>query len=225
MKNQFNLSISEPCHESFKNFPKTAKGGFCASCTKEVIDFTQMISEDISNYFRNKMTTDTCGRFTKNQLNTTIQPKKKAKLFNFLSGIAVICVSLFSFKTEAQNTTNTTTDTNNTKNEDASKENLISVKGTVLSSDDGLPLPGANVILEGSVIGTQTNFDGYFEFPQKLKKGDVLIFSYVGLDTKKITITENTNLNIELEVNMDSCEIVLMGKVAVKEVYKSKRRN
>ena len=80
-------------------------------------------------------------------------------------------------------------------------------------------------ILEGSAIGTQTNFDGYFEFPQKLEKGDVLIFSYVGLDTKKFTITENTNLNIELEVNMDSCEIVLMGKVAVKEVYKSKRRN
>lgn len=225
MKNQFNLSISEPCHENFKNFPKTAKGGFCTTCTKEVIDFTKMTQEDVSNYFRNRMTTDTCGRFTKSQLYSTIQPKKKNRFFNFLSGIAVVCLSLFSFKTEAQNTTNTTTDTNSTKKEDTSKENLVSVKGTVLSSDDGLPLPGASVILEGSAIGTQTNFDGYFEFPQKLEKGDVLIFSYVGLDTKKFTITENTNLNIELEVNMDSCEIVLMGKVAVKEVYKSKRRN
>jgi hypothetical protein len=224
MKNELNLSISEPCHENFKNFQKTEKGGFCATCTKEVIDFTQMTSEDISNYFKNKMTADTCGRFTKSQLNTTIQPKKKTKFFNFLSGITVVCLSLFSFKTEAQNTTNSSMDNDNTKNEDVSKENLISVKGTVLSSDDGLPLPGANVILEGSAIGTQTNFDGYFEFPQKLKKGDVLIFSYVGLDTKKITITEKSNLNIELEVNMDSCEIVLMGKVAVKEVYKSKKR-
>lgn len=225
MKNQLNLSISEPCHENFKNFPKTAKGGFCTTCTKEVIDFTKMTQEDVSNYFRNRTTTDTCGRFTKSQLNTTIQPKKKTRFFNFLSGIAVVCLSLFSFKTEAQNTTNPTMDNDNTKNEDASKEELIAIKGKVLTSEDGLPLPGASVILEGSAIGTQTNFDGYFEFPQKLKKGDVLIFSYVGLETKKITITEYTNLNIELEVNMDSCEIVLMGKVAVKEIYKSKTRN
>lgn len=224
MKNQFNLSITEPCNENFKNFPKTEKGGFCATCTKEVIDFTQMTPEEISNYFRNNKIADTCGRFTKKQLNRSIQSKKKARFFNFLSGVAVVCVSLFSFKTEAQNTTSTIIDNDDTKNEDASNKNLTIVKGTVIA-DDGLPLPGANVILEGSVVGTQTNFDGYFEFPQKLKKGDVLIFSYVGYDTKKITINDITNLNIELEINMKSCDIILMGKVATKEVYKSKRRN
>lgn len=224
MKSQFNLSISEPCHENFRNFPKTEKGGFCASCNKEVVDFTQMTSEDIAYYFSKNKSSDTCGRLTTKQLNATIQSKKKTKFFNLLNGLAVICISLFSFKAAAQSTTSTTTDSDNTKHKDTSNEKLITVKGTVIDSD-GLPLPGANVILDGSVTGTQTNFDGYFEFPKQLKKGDVLIFSYVGLDTKKITITENTNLNIELEVNMESCDIVLMGKVATKDVYKSKRRN
>ena len=229
MKDQFTLSISSPCGENFENFPKTAQGGFCASCTKEVIDFTTMNSTEISNYFNKNGSENTCGRFRASQLNSPLKPKRKSGFINFISGFGLMCLALFSFKTShAQNTETILKNDNNSRpqNEDVLSKKKITVKGTVMETDIGLPLPGANVILEGSTIGITTDFDGYFEFPIKLKNGDVLVFSYAGFESQKIKISNNiSQLNIELEVNMESYELTLLGKVAVKEVYKSKKRD
>jgi hypothetical protein len=91
---------------------------------------------------------------------------------------------------------------------------------TGLVSDEVSPLPGANIVLKGTDIGTASNFDGEFEFPQELKKGDVLVISYLGYKTQNITIQEHqTSLNIQMTNDM-SC--VLMGEVEVNQVYKSK---
>ena len=84
-------------------------------------------------------------------------------------------------------------------------------------------IPGVNVVLEGTDIGTITDFDGNFEFPQKLKKGDVLVFSYVGMASKKVKIENKTSAaNISLNMQLDT--VIIMGEVAVKEVYKSNRK-
>ena len=105
---------------------------------------------------------------------------------------------------------------------ESKKQSNLSIKGTVLEAS--LPLPGVNVMLEGTEIGTSTNFDGNFNFPQKLKKGDVLIFTSVGMKSQKVVIENNDSATtIELKINMEMDSIILMGKVAVKEVYKSKK--
>lgn len=84
-------------------------------------------------------------------------------------------------------------------------------------------IPGVNVVLEGTDIGTITDFDGNFEFPQKLKKGDVLVFSCVGMASKKVKIENKTSAaNISLNMQLDT--VIIMGEVAVKEVYKSNRK-
>ncbi|SEL99797.1 CarboxypepD_reg-like domain-containing protein [Aquimarina amphilecti] len=224
MKNQFNLNIKNPCTENFNTFSTTKKGGFCNSCTKEVIDFSRMDSKEIIKYFKTNSTKNTCGRFNNNQLRTYNYASRR-KSVSYISGIAFAFLSLFSFsKTQAQDLKNETNISNKeiTKFQTVNTKNNITVKGVV--SESGVPLPGANIVLQGTNIGTSTDFDGNFEFPVELKKGDVLVFSYIGFTSKKVMIQDQKSANdVALKVNlkMDGC--VLMGKVAVKKVYSSKR--
>lgn len=222
MKNQINLNIKIPCSEKFDQFAPTPKGGFCGSCQKDVIDFTNMNAQEINTYFANRNTQNTCGRFNSNQLETII-PKRKA--ISFWSGIGLACLSFFSIHSaHAQDATKPlkSTDKNPKDIEATQFQKNILVKGNV--SDESTVLPGVNVVLEGTTIGTQTDFDGNFEFPEKLKKGDILIFSAIGMTSQKAVITNDQSVSkIELKIDMTMCNTIIMGKVAVKQVYKSKR--
>jgi hypothetical protein len=134
---------------------------------------------------------------------------QRSKKVSYLAGIALVCFTLFSMTTvQAQ---------------DVTTDNSFVVKGTVY--DENGPLPGANVILKGSSVGTASDMDGNFEFPQKLKKGDVLIFSYVGLETQFVTIeNQDSALNVTLKLDSGIEEIIVVGKVATKKVYSSKKK-
>lgn len=127
---------------------------------------------------------------------------------NYLAGITLACLFLFSITSvQAQDATTTT-------------ETSFVVKGNV--SDETGPLPGVNVILQGSRTGIATDSAGNFEFPIKLKKGDVLIFSYVGMESQKLVINNKESAaNIALVIDMSMVEIIVTGKVATKKVYKS----
>jgi len=217
MKNQFSLEINKPCLENFNQFKPTLNGGFCGSCQKEVVDFSKMNSQEVVNYFKDKKKEDVCGRFNINQLKTYTDNSQSIKKYSFWSGIGLACLSIFTFNTsQAQTEAAKKTSEKIIKNQ----ENKIIVNGIV--SDDFGPFTDVNVLLQGTTIGTVTDFDGYFEFPKSLKKGDILVFSHIGLESKKIVINDDSNLKIELKVNMKSDSHILMGKVAVKRVYKSK---
>lgn len=224
MKHQISLDITSPCSENYNAFTPTTKGGFCDTCTKEVIDFTTMSAQDTIAYFKNNSSKNTCGRFKSHQLRTyDVQPKTSKRL-SFLSGIGLACLSLFSFNTaQGQDVKKQTSKSE----DDAAKiikqkhDKEFVVKGNV--SESSIPLPGTNIILEGTTVGTITDFDGNFTFPQKLKKGDVLVFSYVGFQSQKVVITNKDSVSkIELQIDMESSGCFFVGKVAVKKVYKSK---
>jgi len=220
MKNQFSLEINKPCLENYNQFKPTLDGGFCGGCQKEVIDFSKMNSQEVMGYFKNKSNQDVCGKFNTNQLKTYTDNPNSRKRYSFWSGIGLACLSIFSFNTSQAQTDVTKKSSENTiKNQ----EKKITVKGTVF--DEMGPISDISVFLQGTTIGTVTDFDGYFEFPKLLVKGDVLVFSHVGMESKKIVINNNATLNIELKVNMKSDTCILMGKVAVKKVYKSKVKN
>ena len=55
----------------------------------------------------------------------------------------------------------------------------MTIMGMVTTAADGLPLPGANVIIKGTQTGAHTDFDGKYSIVAK--KGDVLWFSFIGL--------------------------------------------
>ncbi|MFQ3172948.1 MAG: TonB-linked SusC/RagA family outer membrane protein [Polaribacter sp.] len=87
------------------------------------------------------------------------------------------------------------------------QENVIS---GVVTYSDGTLLPGVNILIEGASVGTQTDFDGKFSI--KANKGEILVFSYLGMKTKKITIDAKTTINIQLEEDAASLdEIVVIG--------------
>ncbi|MCG8748825.1 carboxypeptidase-like regulatory domain-containing protein [Tenacibaculum finnmarkense] len=220
MKNQFSLEINTPCSEKFNEFKSTKLGGFCNSCNKEVIDFTKMTAQEISYYFNNNTSKNTCGQFNKKQLTTYNEKPIRRKKYGFLATLGLAVLSLFSFNTTQAQEGNTPIDKNNIDLNNQEKD--ILVKGVV--SDESWPLPGTSVFLEGTDIGTETDFDGNFTFPKLLKKGDVLIFSFVGMDTKKVIIQNNNSVNtLNLKVTMAQDSCLLMGKVAVKKVYRSKK--
>jgi len=83
------------------------------------------------------------------------------------------------------------------------------VSGTVLD-EDGLPLPGVNVIEQGTSNGTQTNFDG--EYSISVEDGDVIVFSYVGFTTKNVTVGAANTYNVTLGSDAAALdEVVIVG--------------
>lgn len=81
-----------------------------------------------------------------------------------------------------------------------------SVRGTVTSSD-GEPVIGANVIELGSINGTVTDFDGNYIL--KVGANAVLAFSYTGYVTQKITVGTQTIINVTLTEGVALSEIVV----------------
>ncbi len=93
---------------------------------------------------------------------------------------------------------------------DNALQNLI--KGIVLA-EDGLPMPGVNVIVKGTNTGTQTDFDGNYSI--QANNGDVLVFSYVGYITQEYIIIDNKGTNITLVEDISSLEeVVVTGYAA-----------
>lgn len=228
MEQKFNLTISKPCSEKFNQFNKTEKGGFCNSCQKEVIDFRTVSDEQLIKYFKSKEG-KTCGYFSKTQLNRDFQiPEfEQSSRYKFFKIAAVAFLSLTSLHNiQAQNQKDKTEIIESSKQNNNSNDNRVQevlLTGSIV--EESGPLPGANIVLKGTTIGTSTNFDGKFEFPKPLKEGDILVVSYLGYVTKEIKINKaQTELNAILNINMEedlSC--VLLGEVEVNEVYKSKR--
>ncbi|WP_230401621.1 alpha-2-macroglobulin family protein [Hanstruepera ponticola] len=76
-----------------------------------------------------------------------------------------------------------------------------------VSDENGLPLPGVNVIIKGNTEGTQTNFDGYFSI--KADKDDILVLSFVGYLTSNFKISKTNFLSFQLEPDPDLDEVVI----------------
>jgi TonB-linked SusC/RagA family outer membrane protein len=85
------------------------------------------------------------------------------------------------------------------------------ISGTI-SDLSGMPLPGVNIIVKGTTIGAQSDFDGNYTI--SASAGDVLSFTYVGLKTVEITIGTSNTLNVTMEESataLDEVVITAMG--------------
>lgn len=81
------------------------------------------------------------------------------------------------------------------------------VSGVV--SDASGPIPGANVVVKGSKIGVQTDFDGKFSI--KAKVGDVLVASFVGMQDVAVKVGVSNTVNIKLQDGSVLEEVVVVG--------------
>ena len=87
----------------------------------------------------------------------------------------------------------------------------LTIKGIVTSSEDGLSLPGANIIVSGTNNGTATDFDGRFTL-NKVDINATLIFSYAGFTSQSIPVNGKETINVVLKPELSQLtEVVVIG--------------
>ncbi|WPO78646.1 SusC/RagA family TonB-linked outer membrane protein [Flavobacterium sp. KACC 22761] len=93
------------------------------------------------------------------------------------------------------------------------------VKG-VITGSDGMPLPGASVLIQGSQKGATTDFDGLYTI--EAQKGQTLVFSYVGLETQSIVVGDATTINVKMVSGASNAlSEVVVTSLGIKKTRKS----
>ncbi|MBN8824887.1 MULTISPECIES: TonB-dependent receptor [unclassified Spirosoma] len=93
----------------------------------------------------------------------------------------------------------------------------VTLKGVVTSADTRQGIPGANIIVKNTQIGATTNAEGAFvlSVPEGTR---VVTVSYIGYQTKDVSIVGQNNVNIVLETDDRSLnEVVVVGYGTVKK--------
>ena len=97
----------------------------------------------------------------------------------------------------------------------SSNAQSITVSGTITSSEDKSPIPGVSVVIQGTQKGVSSDFDGLYSI--KANVGDVLVFSYIGMQEKSLKV-KNAKMNVVLDPAVEALEeIVVIGYGSVKK--------
>ena len=85
------------------------------------------------------------------------------------------------------------------------------VQGTVTSTEDGQPIPGVNVVVEGTSTGTATDVEGKYSL--QLSEGqNILHFSFIGYTTQTVTVGDRSIIDIQLASDTKTLdEVVVVG--------------
>jgi TonB-linked SusC/RagA family outer membrane protein len=105
----------------------------------------------------------------------------KTNLLRYLSSI--VLVFAFGFSIQAQ-----------------------SISGTV-NDENGVPLPGATVVVEGTSNGVSTDFDGNYSINASM--GETLVFSFVGYSSQSVIVGSSATINIMLDSDNSLSEVVV----------------
>lgn len=96
-------------------------------------------------------------------------------------------------------------------------DNQQMISGTVID-EQGIPLAGVNVLIVGTNAGTQTDFDGNYSIGAA--SGDILEFSYVGMQTEQVTVGNNTTINVTMNEDVSKLEEVVLVGYGTRKVAK-----
>lgn len=94
----------------------------------------------------------------------------------------------------------------------------IIVKGHITDKDQSMGIPGVSILEKGTNHGTVTDFNGDFSMTVK-ETGVTLVVSYIGYLPQEIVIGTQTNLQIQLEEDLQTLEEVVV--IGYGEVEKS----
>ncbi|NME68983.1 SusC/RagA family TonB-linked outer membrane protein [Flammeovirga aprica] len=84
------------------------------------------------------------------------------------------------------------------------------LNGKVLGADDNLPLPGVNIMVQGTKQGTVSDFDGKFSI--LVNEGDVLVFSFIGMKPKTFNVNSESTVTVLMESDVELLdEVVKIG--------------
>lgn len=86
------------------------------------------------------------------------------------------------------------------------------ISGTV-KGDDGLPLPGATIVVKGTNQGTVSDADGRYSI--EASEGQELMFSMVGMIPQTVAVGRQTQLDVELAGSFQLQEAVITGALGI----------
>lgn len=206
MKSRF-LRLDKPCHEEWNNMTPNEKGKYCASCSKNVVDFTSLNLFEISDIMK-KSGNKICARLTNSQLNSPLLDLDHHYELNIpVSKVAVgliLATSLATgqnshieqqvMKTEFVQSSESIPMSSREEipysNPDKLKPNdKVAFKGIVISHTLGKPVENAKIMFVTSqkILSTYTSKDGTFslEIPSSLIDNDnVIRVSYSNTKTE-----------------------------------------
>ena len=220
MKNTaIQISIPQPCHEDWQAMTPADKGRFCDKCMKNVMDFTAKTDREILDAYAKD--SKLCGRFRNDQLEREIAVlEKKSTVWLATTSAIMTLVGVESSEVLAQEKQNTEQHENFMLGKMIApvKPQTKVIKG-VVSDDDG-PLPGANVVIKGTDISTQTDIDG--NFSMEAKENDVIVVSAIDIN-EQFVIDSKTFYNIKInEFTKISTKETYLGGISV-NVNRKKR--
>lgn len=80
----------------------------------------------------------------------------------------------------------------------------------VVTDESNLAIPGVSVIIKGTTNGTSTNIDGKYTI--EVEKGDILIYSFVGMISQEIEITDQSVINVTMRAeHIGVDEVMVVG--------------
>ncbi|MEM8521337.1 TonB-dependent receptor [Flavobacterium sp. PL12] len=84
------------------------------------------------------------------------------------------------------------------------------ITGTIKNNADGIPIPGASILIKGTTKSSVTDMDGQYLI--NASAADVLVFSYMGFTTKEMKVGEQQTINVSLfESTLNLDEVVVVG--------------
>jgi hypothetical protein len=212
MKQEFYFHIPQPCHENWDKMSPAAKGCFCESCSKQVVDFSLMSDNEVLNHFL-KNTGKVCGRFANDQLQRPFIPAKEQKKKTWWIAMMMPLLLLFD-KVNAQKKNNPTVKSNTEVKQLKSKPQIL---GTVLSKI----MPAGDVEVKEECTGTvgdtilvanETKKEKRFIVKGKItdeKTDEPVSFATVVVKREKIGTAADLNGNFSLAVHSNYDNIIL----------------
>ena len=222
------ISIPTPCNQQWSDLTHVSGGGFCSSCQKQVIDFTDLSEKKIVDHL-SRAEGKICGRFREEQLQTHYLLKESSRIKPGMSLIKAGVIGAFLLliskptlaqeKTQKQRTEVVEEKQKNQQTSQSTENAEYWIEGYIQDKYDQAAIPGVNVLLRGTTHGATTDANGYFRFPIPLRKGDVLAVSFIGYMTEEYKVPATAEKTIVLKLTMD---YEIMGEVAVNGLYNPK---
>lgn len=224
MKQSFQLNIDNPCHEQWESFIPTASGGFCASCQKNVIDFSQMSESQLVAFFRDRLNSsqNLCGRFREDQLrknynieewfpawsiqNNEVQYEIPVAVINQKKYKQAIRLPLVRHIQVVRNMAAAVL-TFLCIEEGIGQSRVVA--GQVIDAEGKDVLPGVSISIKGTKRGTVSDANGNYKI--EASDNDILVFSSIGYKEVKEKIVEVKDL-VKMEIDSEG---VTLGEVAV----------
>ena len=88
----------------------------------------------------------------------------------------------------------------------------------VVSDNSGLPIPGVNVLVKGTTLGTQTDIDG--KYSVNATPTQTLVFNFVGMKSQEI-VASSTTINVKMAEDAVELEGVVVTALGIKREKKS----